>query len=79
MGRSSRRQNFLIEEDIYRDLEKLVPPGKRSQVVNTALRKELELIRRKKAVEQLYTLSEVGKTFASQEIVEILSADRGGH
>jgi hypothetical protein len=79
MGRSSRRQNFLIEEDISRDLEKLVPPGKRSQVVNAALRKELELIRRKKAVEQLYALSEVGKTFSSQEIVEILSEDRSGH
>jgi hypothetical protein len=79
MGRTSRKQNFLIEEDLYRDLEKLVPPGKRSQVINTALRKELELLRRKKAVEQLYALSEIGKTFSSQEIVEILSEDRSGH
>ena len=53
MGVSTRKLNFLIEEDISRDLKNLVPVGQRSKVVNKALRRELELIRRKKALQEL--------------------------
>lgn len=53
MGRPPRKMNFLIEESICRDLERLAPPGKRSQVVNEATRKELERISRRNAVEML--------------------------
>ena len=42
MGRSSRKLNFLIKETICRDLEMLVPAGKRSEIVNEELRKELD-------------------------------------
>ena len=42
MGRSTRELNFLIEEAICRKLDRLVPQGKRSRVVNEALRRELE-------------------------------------
>ena len=51
MGRTSKKLNFLIEEGLCRDLEMLVPAGKRSRVVNEALRKELESIRRKRSIE----------------------------
>jgi hypothetical protein len=44
MGRTSRKLNFLIEEGVCRDLEMLVPAGKRSKIVNEALRKELDSI-----------------------------------
>jgi len=76
MKRSTRKLNFLIEELICRDLEHLVPPDKRNQVVNEALRKELESIRRRKTVESLIGTSSATKKLSSQEIVEELSQDR---
>ncbi len=79
MSRSTRKLNFLIEEDISRDLENLVPAGQRSRVVNEALRKELELIRRKQALTSLETVRTSGKRFSSREILASLERDRGSH
>lgn len=79
MRRSSRKMNFLIEEAICKDLENLVPPGKRSRVVNEALRKELEHISRRSAVQKLAESSSDVKKLSTQEIVEELTQDRGGH
>ena len=79
MGRSRRKLNFLIEEDVSRDLESLVPLGQRSKVVNQALRKELELIRRKKVLEKFHATSSSKKRFSNREIVEGLAKDRRSH
>jgi hypothetical protein len=79
MGRLVRKLNFLIEEAICRELEKLVPAGKRSQVANEALRKELERIRRRMALGKLYESSSAGKKFSSREIVDGLAQDRSSH
>jgi len=79
MGRNAKKLNFVIEEDIRRELERLIPAGKRSVVVNNALRKELETIRRKKSVEKLVTMSSKGKKFSNHEIIEGLARDRRGH
>jgi Arc/MetJ-type ribon-helix-helix transcriptional regulator len=79
MGRTSRKLNFLIEEGLCRNLEALVPAGKRSKVVNQALRKDLESIRRKRAVEKLLSSPPVGKQFSNCEIIEGLSKDRRSH
>lgn len=79
MGRTSRKMNFLIEEGIRRDLELLVPPGRRSQVVNEALRRELERISRKIAVEKLIESSSDREKLSTREIVEALAQERGSH
>lgn len=79
MGRSTRKLNFLIEEDVSRNLESLVPSGQRSKVVNQALRKELELIRRKKVLERLHATPSPKKRFSNREIVEGLAKDRRSH
>jgi len=79
MRRPTRKLNFLIEETICRDLEQLVSPGKRSLVVNEALRKELERIRRKNAVEKLTERSSATEKLSTREIVEGLSGDRSSH
>ncbi|OPY79873.1 MAG: hypothetical protein A4E65_01737 [Syntrophorhabdus sp. PtaU1.Bin153] len=79
MGKSARKLNFLIEESICRDLEALVPAGKRSKVANDALRRELELIRRKDAMEKVRSAGSKGKRFSTREIVEALSKDREKH
>jgi hypothetical protein len=79
MRRSSKKMNFLIEEAVCMDLERLVPPGKKSQVVNEALRKELERIGRRSAVERLMESSSAMKKLSTREIVEGLAQDRGSH
>lgn len=79
MKKSTRKLNFLIEEPLCRELEQLVPPGKRSQVVNEALRKELESIRRKTAVEKLIETRSAMQKLSSREIVRELSQDRSNH
>jgi hypothetical protein len=78
MRRSYRKVNFLIEKTICNDLERLVPPSERIQVVNDALRKELELIRRRNAVEKLIEASSTMEKLSTREIVEGLRQDRVG-
>jgi hypothetical protein len=79
MGQTSRKINFLIDNDVAREMEDLVPAGKRSKVVNEALRRELELIRRRSAVSELIEESNRGKKLSTAAIVAGLSADRETH
>ena len=79
MRRAARKLNFLIEEAVCRELEQLVPSGKRSQVVNEALRKELERIRKKQAVEKLAGSSSAGTRLSTREIVDGLARGRSSH
>lgn len=79
MSSTARKLNFLIDEGICRDLERLVPAGKRSRTVNDALRKELEMLRRKSAVEQLLASSPGQGGYSHTEILEFLAKDRASH
>jgi hypothetical protein len=78
MNSTAKRVNFMIEESLCRELSELVPAGKRSQVVNEALRKELEIIRRKAAISRLVSGSK-GKRLSTREIVSALEKDRRKH
>jgi hypothetical protein len=49
MSRIVHKINFLLEDDVRRELEDLVLLANRNQVANEALRKELELLRRQQA------------------------------
>jgi Arc/MetJ-type ribon-helix-helix transcriptional regulator len=79
MARITRKLNFLIEESICKDLAKLVPSGKRSEVVNEALRKELEVIRRQNAAKDLLKSPIKGERYSTRQIVSILSNARRSH
>ena len=79
MGRTVRKLNFLIEESICRELEQLIPSGRRSQVVNEALRKELERIRKKQAVERISESASEGKRLSTRNILDELARDRSSH
>jgi hypothetical protein len=79
MPNTARKLNFLIEESVCRELESLVPAGKRSRLVNEALRKELELLRRKSAVEQLLASSPRQDGYSHADILECLAKDRASH
>jgi len=79
MPNTARKLNFLIEESLCRDLEALVPAGKRSRVVNDALRKELELLRRKEAIARLLASSPGQDGYSQADILDSLSRDRAAH
>jgi len=79
MTNTAKKLNFLIEEGIYRDLERLVPAGRRSRVVNEALRKELELLRRKAAVERLFASLPPQGGYSNVDILEMIARDRTHH
>jgi hypothetical protein len=79
MGRNIRKLNFMIEESVCLELERLIPSGKRSIAVNNALRKELESIRRKNTVGNLLSRNPEVKRFSNQEIIDGLAKDRKGH
>jgi len=79
MGRTAKKLNFLIEEAVCRDLETMIPAGKRSRFVNDALRRELETVRRKTAVEEIISSTSKDKKFSSRYIIEGLAKDRRAH
>jgi len=69
--------NIVLDDDVKRELEYLVEAGMRSRVINTALRKELDLIRRKGLSEQLDRLRSKTKPMSTKEIVRLIRRDRG--
>lgn len=79
MPSAARKLNFMIREDVARELGELVPPGKRSKVVNDALAKELLFIRRKRLAERMLALREQGPSVSTRDIVAILKRDRKRH
>ncbi len=66
----------MIKTELAEEFEAIVPAGMRSKVVNEALSKELMRIRRQKAVEKLMTLREKCPVISTDEILEVLRADR---
>ena len=79
MPTSARKLNFMIRDEIARDLEALVPAGERSRTVNDALAKELLSLRRRKLTERLRTLRKKGTAVAAEEVVAALRKDRESH
>jgi len=71
-----KKMNFLMEEDVAHDLQALVPRGKKSKLVNAAVKKELLRLRRQKNTEKLFKLREQGPKVKMDEIVKSLRADR---
>ena len=76
MPSTTRKLNFLIREEIARELGNLVPTGRRSKVVNDALAKELLAIKRRRLTERLLSLREKGPILSTKEIVTTLKKDR---
>ena len=76
MADGLKKLNFFIEEDIRRELDRLVPVGKKSKVINEALRRELLRIKRGEVTEKLLALKAKGPKIPQEEIVEELNRDR---
>ncbi len=68
--------NFILDPDVQAEMKRLIPPRKRSRVVNEALRKELLRRRRELAMDRLKEIRRKTATLSGQEIVEAVRKDR---
>lgn len=74
---TARKLNFMIRDEIARELEALVPAGERSRTVNDALAKELLAIRRRMITLRLRSARNKGLALGTEKIVAALRRDRG--
>lgn len=71
--------NVSLDQDVRDDLLRLVPPRKRSQVVNEALRKELLRRKHASATETLHRLRKKTATLTGRDVLAALRHDRASH
>jgi predicted transcriptional regulator len=68
--------NIVLDDDVKADLDRLVESGRRSRVVNDALRREIQLIRRRAAGARLDDLRSGTRRVSTNEIVKLVRRDR---
>ena len=68
--------NVSIDDQLRDELFRLVPPRRRSQVVNEALRHELLRRKRRHATDVVRRLRKRSATLSGKEIVEAVRRDR---
>jgi len=68
--------NVSIDDRLRDELFRLVPPRRRSQVVNDALRHELRRRKRRHATDVVQRLRQRSATLSGKEIVEAVRRDR---
>jgi hypothetical protein len=71
--------SFILDHDVQEEMIRLIPPRKRSRVVNEALRRELLLRKRAFATERLREIREKIGTMSGREIVDAVRKDRARH
>ena len=71
-----RKVNFTLDDDVWDELYRLIPPRKRSRVVNDALRKALALLQRDRAVQRLMELRKETAKFTTREVMDVIRKDR---
>ena len=76
MTQTSKKVNFMVNNDVRKEFERLVPPGERSKVVNEALRKELNLIKRERLTEKLLSIRAKSPSLSTEDITEIVRKNR---
>jgi hypothetical protein len=76
MTQKSRKLNFMIDNDVADELEKLVPAGQRSKVVTQAIIHELALQRRKSITSRLLELRLQSPQITGEKLHDELTQDR---
>lgn len=76
---TAKKMLLILDEEVRKELEALIPPGQRSRVVNEALKKELLSLRRKKISRELLEISSRTHLVSTRKIVEDLKKDRRTH
>ena len=69
--------NIVLDDDVKADLDRLVDSGKRSRVINAALRREIQLMRRRTANTRLDQLRGTTKAVSTTALVALIRRDRG--
>ena len=69
--------NIVLDDDVKADLDRLVESGKRSRVINTALRREIQLMSRRAANARLDEIRRRTKPVSTADIVKLVRRDRG--
>ena len=69
--------NIVLDDDVKSELDRLVESGMRSRVINAALRRELQRVRRQEASERIDALRKKVKPVSDAEIVKLIRRDRG--
>lgn len=68
--------NVSIDDQLRDELFKMVPPRRRSQVVNEALRHELLRRKRQQATTAVHRLRKRSATLTGQDIMDSIRRDR---
>lgn len=68
--------NVSIDDRLRDELFRLIPPRRRSQVVNEALRHELLRRKRRQATEAVHRLRKRSATLTEKEILDAVRRDR---
>ncbi len=76
MAQNSRKLNFMIDNDVADELEKIVPVGQRSKVVTQAIIHELALQRRKSITNSLLDLRSQNRQTTGEKLISELAQDR---
>lgn len=69
--------NIILDDDVKTELDRVVDPGRRSRVVNAALRRELQRMRRESAGAALDVLRAKTRRVPTAELVSLIRRDRG--
>jgi len=69
--------NIVLDDDVKADLDRLVESGKRSRVINTALRREIQMMSRRAASARLDEIRTTTKPVSTAAIVKLIRHDRG--
>ena len=76
MAQTARKLNFMIDNDIAEELERLIPSGQRSKVVSQAIANELALLRRKNITSRLLELRSQMPKMPAGKLQSHLAEDR---
>lgn len=68
--------NIVLDDDVKEDFYRLVESGRRSRVVNAALRREILAIQRQQASRRLDELRRTTKPVSTAELVKLVRRDR---
>ncbi len=71
--------NFVLDDDVKSDLDRLIESGMRSRIINEALRKELLQVKRRRLAEKHDQIRGRTKAVPTRELVSILRRDRTRH
>ena len=69
--------NIVLDDDVKADLDRLVESGMRSRVINAALRREILMLRRRRASTRLDELRKTTRVVSTSELVNLVRRDRG--